>query len=331
MPSRPVACSLKPAASLLALAAFLLPAPARARVVDKVAAVVGNDIVLLSEVEHRMGPFRGEIDRIPDLPARQKRLEQLRKEALDSLVDERLMLQEADKLKISVTPDEIDKNIEQIKKDNSWSQAQLEQAVKNQGYKTYLDYRNDVRKQVLKFRIVGLQVRQRVNVSDDDVRAYYEQNVKSLDADAKVHARHIFFKLPAGAASSLVSQVMTKARQVAARARAGDDFAELAKKETEDPATRPTGGDLGSISRGSLPGHVEAVLFSMKVGEISEPIRTDGGVHVMKVVGRDAGSARPFSEVKEQVRRQLFEQELEKQLKLWLQDVRKKSFVDVRL
>src|SRR6185295_15341260 len=111
-------------------------------------------------------------------------------------------------------------------------------------------------RQILRFRLGGLQVRGRVTVSDDDVRAYYEQNVKSLDADAKVHARHVFFKLPEGAASSMVSKVMNQAREVAAKARAGDDFSELAKKFTEDEVTKPTGGDLGTISKGSLPSQV---------------------------------------------------------------------------
>jgi parvulin-like peptidyl-prolyl isomerase len=218
-----------------------------------------------------------------------------------------------------------------VKKENGWSQQQLEQAVKNQGYKTYLDYRADVRKQIVKFRLVGLQVRGRVSVSDDDVRAYYAQNVKSVDADAKVHARHVFFQLPAQATAGKVNEVMGRAREVAAKARAGADFAELARTHSEDSATKSQGGDLGSISKGSLPAHIEAVLFSMQVGEVSEPVRTQFGVHVMKVVGRDSGAVRPFEEVKEHIRRQLLEQEAERQLKLWLGEVRKKSFVDVRL
>src|SRR5579883_2081936 len=89
----------------LVCALLLLASRADAVIVEKIAAVVNNDIILQSEVEKRMTPYRGEIDRITDNNVRQKRLEQLRKEALDSLIDERLIVQEAEHLKITVTPD----------------------------------------------------------------------------------------------------------------------------------------------------------------------------------------------------------------------------------
>ena len=146
-----------------------------------------------------------------------------------------------------------------------------------------------------------------------------------------MHASHIFIAIPDGATPAEVERRRRLAGEIVRRARAGEDFAKLAKEYSEDSATKDEGGDLGYLTRGSLPKALEEVVFHMEAGEVRGPIRASRGFHVIKVLGRRDEGVKPFAEVKEQLRQQLYAQEMEKATKTWLQELRKKSHIEIRL
>jgi parvulin-like peptidyl-prolyl isomerase len=302
-----------------------------AHVAERIVAVVGGNIILLSELDDRAKPYMGEAEREADPKAREKKKALIRREVLERMIDDELIQLQATDLKVQVTSEDIDHAVEDIKKQNNINQDQLVEALKEQGM-TLQQYRQDVMKrQIVRLRVISIAVRSRVSVSDDDVKTYYEQNVRGVGADRKVRASHIFIAIPEGASVQVSEQKQALAGELVRRARAGEDFAKLAREYSEDPATRKEGGDLGWFGKGALPAAVEEIVFGMEPGDVRGPIRAERGFHVLKLVERKDESVRPFAEVKEQLRQALFQQEMEKQTRNWLQELRKKAHIDVRL
>jgi parvulin-like peptidyl-prolyl isomerase len=303
---------------------------AGAHVVERIVAVIGTDVILQSELDERARPYLGEAERETDPKIREKKKTTITREVLERMIDEQLIVQQAADLKVTVTSEDVDKGVEEVKHQNNINTEQFLSALKEQGM-TLASYRQDLKRQITRLKVVGIAVRSRVTVSDDDVKTYYEQNVKSTGVDRKVHASHIFISIPENATVAQLEEKRAFAGELVRKARQGEDFAKLARENSEDAATRKEGGDLGWFGKGSLPPAVEEIVFGMDPGEVGGPIRAERGFHVIKLMDRKDEQVRPFNEVKEQLRVALFSQEMEKQTRSWLQELRKKAHIDVRL
>jgi len=310
---------------------LLLVAPAGgavARTVEKVAAVVGDNVVLASEVEEKAAPLMAEVTRLPDPDKRAARAAALRREVLDRLIDEELILQQAADLKLSISSEQVDSSIEEIKKQNNIDDDQLREALKGQGM-SMAHYRADIKRQLLRFRVLNIAVGSRVNISDEEIKAYYERHMKG-GANTQVRASHIFIAIPDGADRAAAAEKQAQAQKILERAKAGEDFAKLARELSDDAATRAEGGDLGFFGKDMLPKPIEELVFSMEPGEIRGPVRADRGFHVIKMVDRKVKAPKPLDDVKDDIRMQLRQKDMERQTKNYLQELRKKTLVDIR-
>ncbi|HEY2903538.1 MAG TPA: peptidylprolyl isomerase [Polyangia bacterium] len=315
-------------AGAVASTLLLVAAAAHGRVVEKIAAVVGDDVILASEVEEKAAPLLSEATQIPDPAKRSARASALRHEVLERLIDDELILQQATELKLTITSEQIDSSIDEIKRQNNIDDAQLRDALKGQGM-TMATYRADIKRQLLRFRVINISVGSRVSISDDDVKSYYERHMKT-GSNTQVRASHIFVAIPDGADAATVAEKQAQAQRVLERAQKGDDFAKLARELSDDPATRNEGGDLGYFGKDMLPKPIEEIVFAMNVGEIRGPVRADRGFHVIKLVDKRIKEAKPLEEVKDDIRMQLRQKEMERQTKTYLTELRKKTLVDIR-
>jgi peptidyl-prolyl cis-trans isomerase SurA len=312
------------------LAVFLLlhPSIGHARVVEKIVALVGSDIILQSEVEERAAPMMADIAAISNPGQRAARASALRRQILERMVDEQLLLQEASDLKVSVSSEEIDRSIEQIKKDYNLDDTQLREELHKQGL-TLATYRQNTKREILRYRIINIAVGSKISVSDADVQTYYERHMQA--ANIQVRASHIFLAIPEGADAATAQDKEKQAQLLLQRAQSGEDFGKLAREYSEDPATRAEGGDLGWFGKDILPKPIEELVFSMKVDQVRGPVRADRGFHVIKLVGRRAQDPKPLAEVRDQIRGQLRQREMERQTKNFLGELRKKTLVDIRM
>jgi peptidyl-prolyl cis-trans isomerase SurA len=315
---------------VLALAA-LWPAAASARVVERVAAVINDEVLLLSQVNDRMRPLLAQLQQIPDATARQQKHEELKRQMLQMMIDEELIRQEAAKLKLTVSEKDLELAIADVMKKNNLTREQLEDALRQEG-KDLRSYKETIlRPQLLRLRVLNVQVRSRIMVGDEEVKAFYQKNLRALGVGSKVHARHIFVSLPRNATTRQVEERRRYAESLLARLRKGEDFAAMARKLSEDPATRDDGGDLGWFERGSLPGSIEEVVFAMKKGEIRGPLMAERGFHLIQLLDHKESGARSLDEVKDELREQLYMQKMEKATQAWLSEVRKRSHIDIKL
>ena len=300
---------------------------ADARMVEKIAAVVGENVVLASEVEEKAGPLMSDISKVTDPDKRSARASSLRREVLERLIDDELILQQATELKLSVTSDQVDSSIAEIKKQNNIDDDQLREALRAQGM-SMANYRADLKRQLLRFRVLNIAVGSRVNVSDEEVKAYYERHMKG-SANTQVRASHIFVAIPDGADRATAAEKQAQANKILERAKT-EDFAKLARELSDDAATRAEGGDLGFFGKDMLPKPIEELVFAMKPGEVRGPVRADRGFHVIKLVDRKIKDAKPLDDVKDDIRMQLRQKDMERQTKIYLTELRKKTLVDIR-
>lgn len=145
-----------------------------------------------------------------------------------------------------------------------------------------------------------------VTISEDDIRDYYESNQGEFEKEQTVQARHILLKLAEDADPKQVEARRAEAQKIADRARAGEDFATLAKTFSEGP-TKDRGGDLGTFKRGDMVKPFSDKAFSMKPGEISDPVRTRFGWHVIKVEKVSPATTEPLEQATGKIREKLVE------------------------
>jgi peptidyl-prolyl cis-trans isomerase SurA len=315
---------------LVALLVTALPTVAVAgKVVERVVAVINEDIILETEVEQATVPhLRG----APDMESNEgkKAWEAVKRKALDDLIESRLVMQQAAELKLSVQSEEVDRAIEEVKKQNKLDDATFVEALKQQGF-TMEGYRKNLRRQILGLKVINTAVRSRVSVSDDEVKTYYNQNTRQLEGQTNAHLRQVLVSVPTDAPAAEADRRKKVALKVVELARAGKSFVELAKAYSDDEMTKADGGDLGWVGPGVLQDALEQEVAGMVKGDVRGPVRTARGWHVLQLVERQAAAVRPLEEVKDQIRKQLYDQQVEKATQAWIKELRKKAHVDIRL
>jgi peptidyl-prolyl cis-trans isomerase SurA len=311
-------------------AALWVAGAAQAELVDRVAAVVNTDIVALSEVEQRAAPELAKVAQERDPKVRGKLRAEVMGRALDVLIGEKLLEQQMRELSIDVSDQEVDAGIEDVKKRYNFTTEQLADVLRNEGH-TLSSYREFTRKHLGKMKLVNLKVRSKVKVSDEDLQAEYGRYSKMESDDPEIHARHILVQLAPKASEAEVEKARQKAQQLAEEARKpGVDFTELAKKKSEGPSAAD-GGDLGFFRRGVMVPEFEKVAFALKDGQVSNPVRTKFGWHVIKVEARRAPEVKPFEEIKDQLRERLLTNQMEKYTEQYVRELRDQAVVDVKI
>lgn len=307
----------------------LLPCSLNAEVIDRVAAVVNGRIITLSEVKEREDLIAKQISETFTGQERDKKLAELRKRILDSLVEDLLLEQEADRLGMKVSERDIDDAIDEVKKQNSLDDERLKAALKREGL-TYENYRAQIKKQIEKSRVIGQQVRSKVSATDKDLADYYERNKKIFMQDEEVKVSHILFAVPEGASEEETEKIKSNAQKVLDMARSGMDFAELARKFSQDSSGKE-GGSLGYFKKGQLLPEFEAAAFSLKKGEISSLVKTSFGFHIIKVDDIKEASPEPFEVVKEKIRSAAMSEMMEQRYKEWMEELKKSAIIELKL
>lgn len=316
--------AVRPVVSALSLALVLLsgtPA-AQAEVIERVVAVVNDDAIFLSELRRRAGPFLEQVVLGADPKERKVRIKQLYDRFLQQLVDEELIEQTARKGSVSVSSLEVDQAIENVRTQNSLDRTQFWEAVKQQGF-TEKQYREDVRKQLLRLKVTNQRVRSRINVNEDTVKDEYDQRVRAARRRQRFHALHVFLPLAATATATEVASTMKRAREL----RAG-----LTPETFETAMNQHGGGDLGFLDQGDLPEELETVLLGLDPGQISEPVRGPSGVHVFFLRERQAGSSAipDFAQAKDAIYRELLDKAMDRQQELFIAELRRAAVIVVQ-
>ena len=249
---------------------------------------------------------------------------------LQALITEKLLAREIIARGIRVRDEDIDHYIDHIKQSNHLDDDQLKAALQQQGL-DYAKYRDQIRSEIEKVQLVNREIRGKVNVTPEDVGRYYEAHKKDYEVAGRVQVRQITLQLDANASPEIAKAVSDRAQELRAKIVKGEDFAKVAKQYSED-ATAADGGDLGEVEPSKLLPEFEAAVEKLKDGEVSEPIRTKIGVHLLKLEKRIAVGYRPQEEVAADIKDKLYNDTLDERYKRWiLEDIQKHHYIENKL
>jgi parvulin-like peptidyl-prolyl isomerase len=296
---------------------------------DRVVAVVNNSIVLRSELYVRATPMLAGLDKIPSSRERNRRRKKILSQVLNDMVNEELMVQAAVAAKLTVKPSEIRKALNEIKKQNNLDDDGLRKALRAQGF-SMAAYRVEMRRQILRMRAITMLVRPKVTVTNEDVRARYDEMTRRSASVSQVRLHHILIALPRKPSEAQIAAAKRKAAEVVNKVKAGAKFGKLAKSYSDDPRTKDDNGELGWIERGSIASEWEQIVFGMEKGEVRGPVSGPKGLHVFYVSELKKNKLKSFKELKAKLRNQLYRKAMDKQTRTWLQELRKKAHVDIK-
>jgi len=223
--------------------------------------------------------------------------------AVDRLVEQTVLLQAARKESLSVTDDEVQASISQLMV-MAGGEAAFQNILSERNI-TAEDVQRDMRTNLILRKHFDRILAESPPIQTADLKAYYDANQDQFQSHPEVHARHILIRMEPTADDMTRAQVRARAEAVLKRAKAGEDFAALARETSEDETTGPNGGDLSWFGPGQMVPAFDSAAFSLKEGGISDLVETQFGYHIIKVEGNRMSQPRAFEEVQEGIRSQL--------------------------
>jgi len=291
---------------------------------DRVVAIVNQDVITWSELYKTM-----EADASPAVKAMQndeKRKVFQENEAtfLESLINVKLQLQEASRVGISVSAEELQEAIDAIKKKYSMSDDAFKESLKTEGF-SFEEYKKRLREQIIISKLVNMQIRNKIVVSDADIKEFIAENKEVLENTESYKISQILLKKQKGADNSRIEE---RAAELLKKLELGESFSDLAKQYSED-STASAGGDLGVLKKSQLDKSFIDVLSGMQPGDVSKPFWTGSGLHIIKLETRLA--ARNKDEIWEEAGNMLRNELFTGRYNAWIKSLREKSFIEVKL
>jgi peptidyl-prolyl cis-trans isomerase SurA len=326
----PAARTLSPGAELLPAPvvgqAVTKPAPAETdeAVADRIVAVVNNDAITLAELQESVLMFRQENRQTTTVSD-----DELIRQFLTRLIDNRLQLQEADRDKIAVDEVELNEEItERMKRFGTKTPEEFEALVKGQGL-TLEAVKKRLRDSLRVGKVIRRRVALRVSVTDTEITRYIEENRGKLDTGLSYHARHVLI-VPADDTDAAWEAARIRADVIRTQAAEGADFTELAKQNSRD-ASAKEGGDLGTLRRGELSQEIEDQILALRPGEVSRPHRSQLGYHVFRLESKETLEGEALQRVRQQVREILYRQKYDARMDAWLKEIKQRAIIEVRM
>jgi len=302
---------------LLSGAAFLLPASAAAAsapvVIDRVVAVVNDDIITMSDLQ------RESLKR-PDV-ADQRLI-------LEGMIDRKLQMVAAKRTGMEVTDRELADAIADIMKRNNMDSRQFEAALAREGL-TLEQYRVDFREQMTMSRLFNKFIRTGLSVDEKDIREHYDRNLQQFSLPEEIRVRLLAVAVPEKASSAQVAEARQKAEALMARIKQGEDFIRLIREHSDSP-TAGQDGDLGFMQRGHAIPEIEQAAKDLQPGNYAGPLQSADGFYLIRVE-EVRTPVRPFEKVKDEIQKMLYEQKMENTYRTFLQSLRSEAHIENRL
>ena len=268
-------------APLLLLSLVVGPPVAQAATLeelDSIVAVVNKDVIVRSELEREIVLVLPEMrEKGAEMPARAE----LERKVLERMIEKRLQMQEAQRVGIKVEDGALTQAMEGIAQRNNLTLEELQTALGASGIR-FEDFREDTRAQMIMSQLQAREVIKNITVTDPEIKRFLARESDSLIERTDVRLSHILVAVPETASGEEQEQARKKAQAIVAKLRAGADFGQLARAESQGQQTQE-GGDLGWFTMADVPSLAQEVSRSLAKGEVSNPLRSPSGFHIIQV------------------------------------------------
>jgi peptidyl-prolyl cis-trans isomerase SurA len=287
-----------------------------AEVVDEVVAVVNNEIITLSELVRVAQVHFSNVD-----PSHYR-------EVLEKLIDQKLIDQATKDMSIKVGEKEIDAMIQSFKENNKINDAQLKDALRQQGI-TWEEYRNEIRDGIRRNQVITQTIRSQITVNEKEIKDYYQKHPNDFFEPTQVKLEQIFFPVPDQATSEKKKAVSKSAEESLNKIRSGEDFQKVSQRLSLPENN--TSCNVGIYKKGELISAIDYEAFALKPGEISNVISTGKGYCIIRVLERFEEKTKKFEEVHDAISNYLFQQKMVDKLQEWLQELRTHAYIDIKI
>ncbi|GFK95805.1 Chaperone SurA [Fundidesulfovibrio magnetotacticus] len=319
-----------PVVSRLFLAAVLslyLASPASAaqqQVVDKIVAQVNGEMITLFDLNERVKNYVTQVERKPFNPS-DPILRELQERMLKAMIEDILLKQEAVRLKVNISDAEVETRIRELREKGGLSEAQFVQQLRLEGM-TRKQFADAIKRDILKKQLLGYMVQRKVVVTDEEIRAYFEQNKSGLRVQTGQRIGLIMLAKP------------EEAKALRQRIVSGQiSFADAARKFSIGPGAEQ-GGDLGKVDLKDLAPELAQAIRNVPQGGVSEPVMLDGKPVLLTMAAPDAPAAAAqasggpsYESVRDEIQDRLYKEKLEKQFTDYMDKLRAKSVIKINL
>ena len=300
-------------AALIAVC-FVPLAAEPAHLADRIVAVINSEVIMLSEIKAETAAEGKRLQEQYRGAELERRLKQVEYMALTRMIERKLQMQLAKSKGVDVTDEEL-------------TQAVLE--LQRQGEKVDVgnpDDKKSLKEQLTLMKVVDREVRSSVMVSETEMKRYYEQHRGRFSLPEEYRLSQILIRPRNGEEPA---QIQAKAEAVYVALKQGADFADLTLRHS-DGAEATRGGNLGFVRQGELLPPIERAVAALQPGEISEPVTTTEGIHILRLDEKKPSQFRPFAEVKTEMQGVVFQQKSEDVYQLWMANLKNKAYIEVK-
>jgi peptidyl-prolyl cis-trans isomerase SurA len=299
-------------------------------IVERIVAVVNNDIITYLEVQEAMSPYEAQIKAVGYDPEKeQQMLYSVRSDVVEKLVDEKIIDQEIKRYKISVSDQDIDSDIERIKKSKMWSDEEFRKALEYEGM-TIESYRESLKANALRAKLLNTVVRANIVITKEDVTAYYESNIEKYQGELKYHLRNIIMRVLEDTGTAEKGSVLEKMKNIEAALENGASFESLARQYSESVLAK-NGGDLGVLAYKDFSSQLKEALEGLSIGDYTAVLDTDQGYQIFYIEDILKENEMPLEEVYSEIENTLYTELSEKAFKDWLKTLRETSHIKIIL
>jgi peptidyl-prolyl cis-trans isomerase SurA len=302
----------------LLLAGFLLfPLVAGGEIIDRIVAIVNDDIITLKELEkyvhvEKKSGFASVDEYFQGLQIRDK---------MDVFVETLLIKQQARKLKLDVSDKEVEAVVDNIKKQNLLTDAELKEQLKKENI-VYKDFTEGIRTSILRTKVLGRAIASEVMLSDKDLKRYYDTHLEELKEE-EYRVQHIFV-------SGQKKDGQARAQAAYKLLQEGKPFEEVVREYSDEP-NAGQGGDIGWVKKADLIPELREGVKLIVPGTYSGVIRTPYGYHIMKLIQVKKVDAAPFETIKDKIQEQIIQEESGRKYKEYIKKLRASSYIEVKI
>ncbi len=285
--------------------------------VDRVLAVVNGEVVTLSDY----GRFAARLDQSADR-------EKISEHYLKSLIEERLILQEAKRKGYEASDEEVSQSISAFLAQDGLKEKEFESKIALERL-SMTDYRTLLKENIISLKCIEKEVNAKVIVSSKDLLRYYEkQRERFLESPEKVLVMAIIMKLSAAPSLTEITDLKIRSLKIYSEIRNGEPFERQVHKYA-DESVKSLGGKLGEFEKGAMIPVLDEKIFTLKEGEVSEPIWTKDGVYILKIAKRTQAVYTSFEKVKDELYGKAYEEKREETFNAWMKNIWERSSIKI--
>ncbi len=303
---------------------FPLFAATESTLIDRIAARIENEIILLSDLSQKVEMMTGnKVDYNESDP----KVSRFYHNILNEMIEDKIIHIELRKIGQDVTESELKATIDDIRKQRGFSEEDFKNLLAKEGL-SFEQYKEEMRRQVRKNKFMAIRIRPRVKITDEDAKLFYNQEFISQKTGKSFDISMIFVSVLKDKTEEKKSR--EKIEEIRKELSENKDFADIAKRYSDDPSA-PSGGHLGAIKKGDMREEFEKVIFGLKENEVSEILKFPEGYYIFRLNKVEDSGIKGFEEAKEDIKRMLFEKEMMKQYSYVLDSLKKKYVIYINL